>query len=568
MADDIESSIRATKRQRTGDYQHESSPSVSKIAATSTLRSVSRGLSNFSRRLFSGQDVPKRKSNTHTQDYPNGDGSEGQETEEYSSEIELSRKQAQRDSKTSVSTLTFHNEEEIESYDQNLDFPKSNGPESADDADNHLLRAAIDAEIESRSDFNTKQSTNPATSNGRVRRKRVSQLPSQNTGKTSERSSAIRTQSKGATHTKTAPNKSQSSKAVQKRGKNGDNGDGIQKNDVEKTQESSQKLPVQSTATLQIQAPVQQSDLPEEQLDSSYPVSLATLVPPSSFHDVQIFDDPHIIEIKKLVLTRLTAEVKQPLPHLHEQSDSLHSILASTITMGESNSLLLLGARGSGKTLLVESVLADLVSKQADDFHIVRLNGFFQTDDKLALKEIWRQLGREMQVPENETGEVSSYADTLASLLSLLSHPEELEDPDAMSTSDSARMAKAVIFILDEFDHFTTHPRQTLLYNLFDIAQSRKAPIAVIGCTTRMDAMDCLEKRVKSRFNHRWLHIPSLNTLESFNHAVADVVCVSERPIGDLKFTPQELLWRSKWNEVMRVSRNFPPSDATYLYLN
>jgi Cdc6-like AAA superfamily ATPase len=44
-----------------------------------------------------------------------------------------------------------------------------------------------------------------------------------------------------------------------------------------------------------------------------------------------------------------------------------------------------------------------------------------------------------------------------------------------------------VVFILDEFDLFTTHSRQTLLYNLFDIAQARKAPIVVLGLTARMD---------------------------------------------------------------------------------
>jgi origin recognition complex subunit 4 len=31
----------------------------------------------------------------------------------------------------------------------------------------------------------------------------------------------------------------------------------------------------------------------------------------------------------------------------------------------------------------------------------VKLNGFIHTDDKLALKEIWRQLGREMEVEDD-----------------------------------------------------------------------------------------------------------------------------------------------------------------------
>jgi origin recognition complex subunit 4 len=37
----------------------------------------------------------------------------------------------------------------------------------------------------------------------------------------------------------------------------------------------------------------------------------------------------------------------------------------------------------------------------------VRLNGFIHTDDKLALKEIWRQLGKEMQVEDDLVTRVS-----------------------------------------------------------------------------------------------------------------------------------------------------------------
>lgn len=35
------------------------------------------------------------------------------------------------------------------------------------------------------------------------------------------------------------------------------------------------------------------------------------------------------------------------------------------------------------------------------EFLVVRLNGFIHTDDKLALKDIWRQLGKEMDVDDD-----------------------------------------------------------------------------------------------------------------------------------------------------------------------
>lgn len=98
----------------------------------------------------------------------------------------------------------------------------------------------------------------------------------------------------------------------------------------------------------------------------------------------------------------------------------------------------------------------------------------------------------------------------MASLLALLSHPSEISEAQEGVTS------KAVVFVIDEFDMFATHARQTLLYNLFDIAQARKAPIAVLGCTTRMDVVEMLEKRVKSRFSHRYVYLSQARSPPAF----------------------------------------------------
>ena len=45
---------------------------------------------------------------------------------------------------------------------------------------------------------------------------------------------------------------------------------------------------------------------------------------------------------------------------------------------------------------------------------------------------------------------------------------------------------QSIIFILDEFDLFTHHHNQTLLYNLFDLSQSKSVPVAVVGLTCRL----------------------------------------------------------------------------------
>lgn len=54
----------------------------------------------------------------------------------------------------------------------------------------------------------------------------------------------------------------------------------------------------------------------------------------------------------------------------------------------------------------METVISELSKNSKDAFHVVRLNGFIHTDDKLALKEIWRQLGKEMQVDDELVNKV------------------------------------------------------------------------------------------------------------------------------------------------------------------
>ena len=110
--------------------------------------------------------------------------------------------------------------------------------------------------------------------------------------------------------------------------------------------------------------------------------------------------------------------------------------------------------------------------------------------------------------------------------MAVLSHPTEL------SAAEEGVTSRSVIFIIDEFDMFATHARQTLLYNLFDIAQARKAPIAVLGCTTRIDVVEMLEKRVKSRFSHRYVFLSLPKNLPAFWEVCKQGLCVDDEDAG------------------------------------
>lgn len=275
----------------------------------------------------------------------------------------------------------------------------------------------------------------------------------------------------------------------------------------------------------------------------------------------------HLQVTQKLILDKLTGRRRLKLVGLDEEYQKVHQVVEQTVLAGEGNSMLVIGARGSGKSALVENVIDALSTDHRDDFYVVRLSGFIHTDDKLALREIWRQLGREMEIDESETSKTNNYADTLSTLLALLSHPSEMGEAEDNQTT------KSIVFVLDEFDLFAYHPRQTLLYNLFDIAQARKAPIAVLGLTTKIDVVESLEKRVKSRFSHRYVHLPLSRSLAAFWEICRQGLTIDMNELVEEGYDPgvpgiDKFL--SYWTSMVDVSvhTSYPSNKTTSLTLS
>jgi len=254
--------------------------------------------------------------------------------------------------------------------------------------------------------------------------------------------------------------------------------------------------------------------------------------------------DPPLLVATSLLRERLTGNFTCSVPNkkgivcddepfllgLDEECERLMKLLEQTALCGESNSVLLCGPRGSGKTTLLRHVLHRVRKKKEikDDLMEVHLHGLTLTDDRVTLKEIARQLKLDNVM---EDGRVrGSFAETLKFFL------------DSIKVGDSSR-TKPILFILEEFDEFTSHTGQALLYNLFDISQSRTAPVCVVGLTCRLDVIELLEKRVKSRFSHRQIHIfPKYSFKEYLTYATTILsMPTSARLFADQKFA-------KKWN--------------------
>ncbi|GBG34691.1 Origin recognition complex subunit 4 [Hondaea fermentalgiana] len=187
---------------------------------------------------------------------------------------------------------------------------------------------------------------------------------------------------------------------------------------------------------------------------------------------------------------------------LETEQRELRALVQAAVENGESSSAIIVGEQGAGKSFLVNKVLHDVAS-EGHRFLRVSLDGDLQVDDVSALKEITRQL---CLGGSRATWKRGTFSQHLRFLLSVL-----------FEGAHSGQHGVPLIFVLDHFEAFAQRRKQTLLYNLLDLTQSRDARIVVIGCTHRIDVVEQMEKRIKSRFDNRQIFIapPSADTVQN-----------------------------------------------------
>uniref|UniRef100_A0A182Q574 Origin recognition complex subunit 4 n=1 Tax=Anopheles farauti TaxID=69004 RepID=A0A182Q574_9DIPT len=251
---------------------------------------------------------------------------------------------------------------------------------------------------------------------------------------------------------------------------------------------------------------------------------------------------------RKFIKSRLLTD-RATFNGYESERQRIRDILERTAEHGESNSALLLGPRGIGKTTLITSVLAELMAKESfyRNTLIVYLNGLIHIDDRLALKSATAQMNLENAVDGKVFG---SFAENLAFLL------------ECLKAGDRSK-SKSVIFLLEEFDLFCSHHNQTLLYNLFDVAQSAQAPICVVGVTARLDVIELLEKRVKSRFSHRQVFLlPPEDDFEGRLELFADLLKLpTEREVREFTVNHPPIPREALSNTELTLLRNlFDPT--------
>lgn len=200
----------------------------------------------------------------------------------------------------------------------------------------------------------------------------------------------------------------------------------------------------------------------------------------------------------------------------------LRRLLLGTLCHGENQSVLIVGPRASGKARLVRGVLQRLRSEEADShggFQLVQLSGRLQKDDAASLLEVARQLSLEAQLDAHlaslsANGSASGGQLSVAAGLRLIL--------TQLRAASAAR--QSVVFVLHHFEALASRAKQSLLYSLLDLAQSAHCRLALIGLCTRLDVLDSLEKRVRSRFSGRLLFTAHLCAQRDVLHALGGLL--------------------------------------------
>ena len=259
-------------------------------------------------------------------------------------------------------------------------------------------------------------------------------------------------------------------------------------------------------------------------------------------------------------------------------SRQLADLIEGTTTRAEGNSCILLGPRGSGKSrvsgflpllLWLTSLPAQLIEDCIDNSKmkpiVLRLNGWLQSTDRHALREIGFQLlqqtGLSMledseKIPSNALDEGATedgdnpFLDSSNVQIGPPGSSISLPPSSHLHTliPKLSTLDRPVIVILDAFDLFALHPRQSLLYCLLDTVQNCRANpgnrgIAVIGITNRVDTIQLLEKRVKSRFSGRTIRTAPPNSLASWTQLARGILHTPALACSD----DFEEDWKERW---------------------
>jgi len=221
----------------------------------------------------------------------------------------------------------------------------------------------------------------------------------------------------------------------------------------------------------------------------------------------------------------------------------------------------------------VEKCLSDISHENPV---IIRLSGWTQHSDRLAMQEIAYQLSRQtgksfLSHSDNSGLTVGVNDSDTSESNPFLEDPQSTKVPPPAShlpalISILPTLPRSTIVIMDGFDLFALHSRQSLLYCLLDTAQSCRAAagskgLAVVGITNRIDTITILEKRVKSRFSGRMFRCAPAKGLQIWENLFRTIMSLDIDEMGGEHIDDET---RAEWKSIWQLAvKNFLGDERT-----
>lgn len=215
-------------------------------------------------------------------------------------------------------------------------------------------------------------------------------------------------------------------------------------------------------------------------------------------------------------------------PTLKDAFVNLYRALSPCLVDCQSNtSAIVQGPRGSGKTLLVDSVLATITS----GFRKVRIHGRLLGNVADVVREMLRQLS-----PENSKYKIlQGKSHLFVNNIQLLNEVLEIAYQDGLP----------ICVVLEDLDAFVgdQNTRQVLLYHLLDrVASGENSLLSIVGITSHSAPLSQLEKRIQSRAMSStvFIHLQVPRSINQWKDILSDYI-------------PEPLWSEESWNKVAKT---------------